>query len=77
MTRKQTSPRGWPAQAALVGGLIAPVQLHSGVLAWAQRRPPSEIWSVAFSGGADSLALLLLLLAHWPERRAQLIALHF
>jgi tRNA(Ile)-lysidine synthase len=32
---------------------------------------------VAFSGGADSLALLLLLRAHWPERRARLVALHF
>ena len=32
---------------------------------------------MAFSGGADSLALLLLLWAHWPERRARLVALHF
>jgi tRNA(Ile)-lysidine synthase len=32
---------------------------------------------VAFSGGADSLALLLLLWAHWPEHRARLVALHF
>ena len=34
-------------------------------------------WAVAFSGGADSLALLLLLWAHWPERRTRLVALHF
>jgi tRNA(Ile)-lysidine synthase len=34
-------------------------------------------WAVAFSGGADSLALLLLLWAHFPERRRSLIALHF
>jgi tRNA(Ile)-lysidine synthase len=32
---------------------------------------------VAFSGGADSLALLLLLWAHWPGRRRRLLALHF
>lgn len=32
---------------------------------------------MAFSGGADSLALLLLLWAHWPERRTRLVALHF
>jgi tRNA(Ile)-lysidine synthase len=32
---------------------------------------------VGFSGGADSLALLLLLWAHWPERRTKLISLHF
>jgi tRNA(Ile)-lysidine synthase len=34
-------------------------------------------WAVAFSGGADSLALLLLVWAHWPERREGLVALHF
>ncbi len=34
-------------------------------------------WAVAFSGGADSLALLLLLWAHFPERRRDLLALHF
>jgi tRNA(Ile)-lysidine synthase len=32
---------------------------------------------VAFSGGADSLGLLLLLWAHWPRRRPHLTALHF
>ena len=32
---------------------------------------------MAFSGGADSLCLLLLVWAHWPKRRAQLRALHF
>jgi tRNA(Ile)-lysidine synthase len=32
---------------------------------------------VALSGGADSLCLLLLLWAHWPERRSRLLALHF
>jgi tRNA(Ile)-lysidine synthase len=32
---------------------------------------------MAFSGGVDSLALLLLLWAHWPERRARLLAVHF
>ncbi len=32
---------------------------------------------MALSGGADSVALLLLLWAHWPERRLRLLALHF
>jgi tRNA(Ile)-lysidine synthase len=32
---------------------------------------------VAFSGGGDSLALLLLLWHHWPERRERLVAVHF
>ncbi len=34
-------------------------------------------WAVAFSGGADSLALLLLLWAHFPRRRRRMVALHF
>lgn len=32
---------------------------------------------MAFSGGADSLGLLLLLWAHWPGRRRRLVAMHF
>ncbi len=32
---------------------------------------------MALSGGADSVLLLLLLWAHWPERRSRWLALHF
>lgn len=52
-------------------------RLHPAVLAWAEKSPVRAVWSVAFSGGADSLALLLLLWAHWPDRRRRLQALHF
>lgn len=52
-------------------------RLHPVVRAWAGSRPAREKWGVAFSGGADSLALLLLLWAHFPERRRHFIALHF
>jgi hypothetical protein len=38
---------------------------------------PLRTLGVALSGGADSVALLLLLWAHWPKRRARLVALHF
>jgi len=41
------------------------------------RTAASGGWAVAFSGGADSLALVLLIWAHWPERRGRLRALHF
>ena len=34
-------------------------------------------WGVALSGGCDSVALLLLLWAHFPERRGSLVAFHF
>jgi tRNA(Ile)-lysidine synthase len=67
----------WPACAAKLAAAFPRNSLHQAVLAWADARPRREPWAVAFSGGADSLALLLLLWAHWPERRDRLRALHF
>lgn len=69
----------WAQAAVKVAEAIPRSRLHPRVLAWTEgkgaqvRRP----WSVAFSGGADSLCLLLLLWAHWPERRTSLRVLHF
>jgi tRNA(Ile)-lysidine synthase len=69
----------WPRLAVQLAERIPRGALHPAVLAWAEGRPqPAHgAWAVAFSGGADSLALLLLLWAHFPERRAKLVALHF
>jgi tRNA(Ile)-lysidine synthase len=77
MTRKGKSQTAWRIRAARVGDLLPPARLHPAVLAWAAGRRKAEVWGVAFSGGADSLALLLTLWAHWPERRDRLVALHF
>lgn len=68
---------GWAAAAGRLAMAIPQRRLHASVLAWSEARPPSEGWGAAFSGGADSLALLLLLWAHWPHRRARLRAFHF
>lgn len=63
----------WAARAAAVAEKIPLRRLHPAALAAA----PSGRWAVALSGGADSVALLLLLWAHFPRRRRRLLALHF
>lgn len=76
--RTETKSRSlWPEAAEQLAAAIPRHRLHPSVLAWAEKSPSRATWSVAFSGGADSLALLLLLWAHWPERRSRLQALHF
>jgi tRNA(Ile)-lysidine synthase len=72
------NPRvNWPAVAAALAAAIPRERLDPAVLRWTAERSSREGWAVAFSGGPDSLALLLLLWAHWPERRRALRALHF
>jgi tRNA(Ile)-lysidine synthase len=67
----------WPAVAARLAASIPSEKLHPAVVAWAEDNSPRAKWAVAFSGGADSLAALLLVWAHWPQRRRRLSALHF
>ena len=67
----------WQERAAKLAAIFPRARLHPAVLAWAEQSSRRAGWAVGFSGGADSLALLLLLWAHWPERRARLRALHF
>jgi tRNA(Ile)-lysidine synthase len=83
MKRKMKSD--WPAIAAAVAARISPGTLHPGAmmtaLAEAEKRktgPASARWAVAFSGGADSLALLLVLWAEGPGRWGRkFTVLHF
>jgi tRNA(Ile)-lysidine synthase len=69
----------WPGIAEAFAARIPRDALHPKVVEWVGGADDAthRSWAVAFSGGADSLALLLLLWAHWPERRAGIIALHF
>lgn len=67
----------WSRVAERLAAVIPRDRLHPAVLAWVGAQPANTRWAVALSGGADSVALLLLLRAHWPERRARLLALHF
>jgi tRNA(Ile)-lysidine synthase len=74
---KRRGTAGWESAAARTAAVVPLERLHPAVVEWAGARPRSERWAVALSGGADSVGLLLLLWAHWPERRAHLAALHF
>ena len=73
----QVTPNPWPELAANFAARFPRAALHAAVVEVAGARPVDESWCLAFSGGSDSLALLLLVWAHWPERRDQLTALHF
>ncbi len=81
------SPKSpWPCVAEALAVRFPRKALHPSVVAWADtahgddgtdNNAARHPWAVGFSGGADSLALLLLVWAHWPERRERLVALHF
>ncbi len=77
MKRPSKSKSDWRGVAERFATLIPRSRLHPTVLAFAAKQRKTDPWAVAFSGGADSLALLLLLWAHWPERRDKLVVLHF
>ncbi|MBM3874340.1 MAG: tRNA lysidine(34) synthetase TilS [Verrucomicrobia bacterium] len=72
---RSASRLDWPDAARRLARSLPLDCLHPSVRRWVQQAVGP--WSVALSGGADSLALLLLLWAHWPERRRGLLALHF
>ena len=69
----------WPRVAAALAAAIPRERLHPAVNARTAEagEASGRGWGVAFSGGGDSLALLLLVWAHWPERRDKLTAMHF
>lgn len=68
----------WQGIAAKLAAAIPRERLDAAVLSWADApERVSGSWHVAFSGGADSLAVLLLVWAHWPARRRRLRAVHF
>ncbi len=66
----------WPRVAEKLAAVLPAQRLHAAVRAWLADAPRARL-GVALSGGADSVALLLLLWAHFPERRDRLLVLHF
>ena len=68
----------WPERADNLADLLPVSRLQPMAIAAAMHDDaPTGPWAVALSGGADSVALLLLLWAHWPAQRARLRALHY
>ncbi len=81
-TPHQVSPkvgtRPWRVAAARLGAALPVVRLHPRVRTWLEQHArENETWAVAVSGGADSVASLLLLWAHFPKKRKQMLVLHF
>jgi len=69
----------WRAAAGSLAEQIPQSALHPKSVRWSigRTRAARGPWTLAFSGGADSLMLLLLVWAHWPGHRRDLLVLHF
>lgn len=67
----------WIRRVGVLAELLPRDCLHPAVLKWADSAKHHEPRVVSLSGGADSVTLLGLLWAHWPEGRSQLRAVHF
>lgn len=56
-------------------------KLHPDAAIWLSKHskalPKNETWAIACSGGADSVCLLMLIYAHFPQMRSNLRILHF
>lgn len=74
MSGEQTD---WPEKAGRLAARFPRSSLHPEVCRWFEGKSGSGPFGVTCSGGADSLCLLLLLWGHFPERRDDLVVLHF
>ncbi|MCC5024879.1 MAG: tRNA lysidine(34) synthetase TilS [Candidatus Synoicihabitans palmerolidicus] len=71
-----TESSRWQRIATKLGEVIPQSRLHPAVVDAAQAVKRRR-WVVAVSGGCDSVALVLLIWAHWPERRSRMVVAHF
>ncbi|MEX2381904.1 MAG: tRNA lysidine(34) synthetase TilS [Opitutales bacterium] len=67
----------WSEKAEALAAHFPRERLHPAVSAWIAKAPPRGFLGAACSAGADSMTLLLLLWAHYPQRRGEWTVLHF
>lgn len=67
----------WKKGAGALAAAFPRERLHPAVVAWAEQHSRRGVWAIALSGGADSVALLLIVWALWPKQRPRLLVLHF
>ena len=86
MTRERKSVSDWPVVAAAFAAQISHAKLHPAAMLRAlaehrretRRGGRASRWALAFSGGADSLALLLIFWAEGPGRWGRdFVVVHF
>ncbi|MCF3648493.1 tRNA lysidine(34) synthetase TilS [Synoicihabitans lomoniglobus] len=66
----------WQTMARRMAAAIPIERLHPAVVS-AAASAGRRRWIVAVSGGSDSVALGLLVWAHWPQHRDRLVLAHF
>jgi len=67
----------WSQRAEALAQRVSLADLNNDAIAAIKAVPGSRRIAIACSGGADSTALVLLLWAHFPERRGRWLILHF
>jgi tRNA(Ile)-lysidine synthase len=67
----------WQRRALKLGELLRAESLEQSAIAGILSRAANERIAIACSGGADSVALVLALWAHFPARRGRWLILHF
>ncbi len=70
-------PLNWHDYSEQMGRAISLSRLHASVLDWIELDKENKPWSIACSGGSDSVCAVLLLYALFPHQRDRMHILHF